>query len=548
MDNATLELQILSGGIVGESWNSPEFELIAMKRDMNPVREVDQDKFTILSNDEHKVRIELKEQFLTCRGTVKMQLVIKDGSRTSTTIFRLSIGQSLDSTILESLKDIKVLDDLDEVVELVSTFEVTATNNEAKRQHNEKLREVAESNRQDEFDKAQNQRDTKFNEKMEEYQEYVSGLEGIQGKPGETLQIRVNETHIQVKYPSQQDWTDLIALDRLKGLQGEPGPKGDPGERGIQGQTGKDGVNGKDGITPNLTIGTVTTLEPGEQASVTIRGTKENPILDIAIPRGEKGKDGQGGGGSGVELVAKYIHTGNKEIVLTAFDHTTGEFTWGGEPTLAVGETLYISPNVVNEKIDLTKIPIEFFKTGVDGVFKVHSVSDNKFKLADSNNTPIIYSTQTVDINYFKFENFTPFSITNLNINQKIKVLINASSNKNAYDEFYFDNFHIGKTRIGVSSSAYNNYFAEITMDLSNKFPIGFLFTSKIGTRGGTGSNCRDMMVGGTKYDLFPKYTSIDTNNDYLKMVNEIGVRDRCNILNGSIIEIYDLGVGNNEG
>ena len=38
-----------------------------MKRDGNPVREVDQDKFTILSKEEHKVQIELKEQFLTCR-------------------------------------------------------------------------------------------------------------------------------------------------------------------------------------------------------------------------------------------------------------------------------------------------------------------------------------------------------------------------------------------------------------------------------------------------------------------------------------------------
>ena len=189
-----------------------------------------------------------------------MQLIVKDGGRTSTTIFRLSIGQSLDATIVESLKDIKVLDDLDEVVESLSTFEVTATNNEAKRQHNEKLREVAESNRQDEFDKAQNQRDTEFNEKMEEYQEYVSGLEGIQGKPGETLQIRVNETHIQVKYPSQQDWTDLIALERLKGLrgpqgepgiqgeQGEPGPKGDPGERGLPGEKGEPGLQGEQGM------------------------------------------------------------------------------------------------------------------------------------------------------------------------------------------------------------------------------------------------------------------------------------------------------------
>ena len=297
-DNATLELQILSDGQVIEPWDSPEFELLAMKRDMNQVREVDQDKFTILSKEDRTVQIALKEQFLTCRGTVKMQLVIKDGSRSSTTIFRLSIAQSLDAAIIESLKDIKVLDDLDQVVESLSTFEVTAANNEAKRQHNEKLREIAESNRQDEFDKAQNQRDTEFNEKMEEYREYVSGLQGIQGKPGETPQIQVNDTHIQVKYPSQQDWTDLIALESLKGpegLQGLQGKQGDPGEQGIQGQAGRDGADGRDGITPNFTIGTVTTLEPGQEAMVTIQGNKENPILDFGIPRGPNGNDGKDG-------------------------------------------------------------------------------------------------------------------------------------------------------------------------------------------------------------------------------------------------------------
>lgn len=56
-DNATFELQILSDGQVSEPWESPEFELIAMKRDGHSVREVDQEKFTILSKEEHKVQI-----------------------------------------------------------------------------------------------------------------------------------------------------------------------------------------------------------------------------------------------------------------------------------------------------------------------------------------------------------------------------------------------------------------------------------------------------------------------------------------------------------
>lgn len=40
------------------------------------------------------------------------------------------------------------------------------------------------------------------------------------------------------------------------------------------------------GATPNLTIGTVTTLEPDAAASASIRGTPENPILDLMLPKG----------------------------------------------------------------------------------------------------------------------------------------------------------------------------------------------------------------------------------------------------------------------
>ena len=166
-DNATLELQIVTDGQVSEAWESPQFELIAMKRDNNPVREVDQDHFTILSKEEHKVRIELKEQFLTCRGTVKMQLIIKDGGRESTTIFYLLVGQSLDRDIIESRVDVKVLDDLEIYIQTgreviydaqaivtdlkdeMSEFNASSSEKEAERQASELNRASKELNRID---------------------------------------------------------------------------------------------------------------------------------------------------------------------------------------------------------------------------------------------------------------------------------------------------------------------------------------------------------------------------------------------------------------
>ena len=52
---------------------------------------------------------------------------------------------------------------------------------------------------------------------------------------------------------------------------------------------GKDGEKGDPGITPEIQIGNVETLEPGADAIVTIGGTIEKPVINFAIPRGEKG-------------------------------------------------------------------------------------------------------------------------------------------------------------------------------------------------------------------------------------------------------------------
>ena len=60
--------------------------------------------------------------------------------------------------------------------------------------------------------------------------------------------------------------------------------------------TDKDGTksfdveDGATGATPNLTIGTVETLEPTESATATITGTPENPVLNLGIPQGDAGE------------------------------------------------------------------------------------------------------------------------------------------------------------------------------------------------------------------------------------------------------------------
>ena len=48
---------------------------------------------------------------------------------------------------------------------------------------------------------------------------------------------------------------------------------------------------GNTGATPDLSIGTVTTGEPGTSAAVEIRGTPEAPVMDMTIPRGAPGME-----------------------------------------------------------------------------------------------------------------------------------------------------------------------------------------------------------------------------------------------------------------
>lgn len=75
-------------------------------------------------------------------------------------------------------------------------------------------------------------------------------------------------------------WTNEAGLDN-------------PAPVNIKGEQGK---HGKDGAAATVAIGTVTTGEPGTTASVTNVGTDTAAVLDITIPRGDKGTDGTGAG------------------------------------------------------------------------------------------------------------------------------------------------------------------------------------------------------------------------------------------------------------
>lgn len=64
------------------------------------------------------------------------------------------------------------------------------------------------------------------------------------------------------------------------------------GQTGAQGAPGQDGQDGQDGQTPTIAVGTVTTLDPGQDATAEITGKTPNLVLSLGIPQGQPGKDG----------------------------------------------------------------------------------------------------------------------------------------------------------------------------------------------------------------------------------------------------------------
>ena len=105
-----------------------------------------------------------------------------------------------------------------------------------------------------------------------------------------------------------------------RGAGGTPGAAGASGKDGSPGADGKDGITpaigengnwylgssdtgkpsrGADGVVPDIQIGTVTTLPAGSDATASMGGTAENPLLNLGIPRGA---DGQGGGSGGTDI------------------------------------------------------------------------------------------------------------------------------------------------------------------------------------------------------------------------------------------------------
>ncbi|WP_346709008.1 hypothetical protein [Limosilactobacillus oris] len=152
------------------------------------------------------------------------------------------------------------------------------------------------------------------------------GPQGATGKDGQSAyQIWLNNGH---------KGTETDFLNSLIGQRGEQGPEGKPGKNGqdgAQGPQGQPGQNGKDGATPSLKFGTITSVAPDQPAKAELIDNKDNSYtLNLTLPRGAKGETG------GVNQVVKPELTIGTVTTVNSNEQASASLTKTSESSYAI--------------------------------------------------------------------------------------------------------------------------------------------------------------------------------------------------------------------
>lgn len=196
-----------------------------------------------------------------------------------------------------------------------------------------------------------------------------AGSPGEQGPPGSdgvspTVTVTQTATGAVITATDASGTTSATVFNGQDGLPGQPGADGSPGAPGhtpeitasksgkvttimadgtaiaeiSDGADGAPGAAGADGVTPDIQIGTVTTLPAGSEATASMSGTAAEPLLNLGIPKGDKGDSG---GASAAELSlgitsatigqtikVKAVDTDGKPTAWEPVDMTGGDLSW----------------------------------------------------------------------------------------------------------------------------------------------------------------------------------------------------------------------------
>ena len=200
-----------------------------------------------------------------------------------------------------------------------------------------------------------------------------------------------------------------------QGIQGETGPVGPAGPQGETGPVGPAGPQGETGATgqsANISIGTVTTLPAGSNATVVNSGTSMDAVLDFGIPRGPQGDTGPQGPSGTVSYsdVKGFIDTYLQQEMpkCYAYTDTRGTNFTGTIPfnkfAINEGGFTFSSGRIVVPKTGYYKVSARIAGAGQNGWLRLHAypssgsaTSSNIFASAINRLGGITYHSVVID-------------------------------------------------------------------------------------------------------------------------------------------------------
>ena len=160
---------------------------------------------------------------------------------------------------------------------------------------------------------------------------------------------------------------------------------------------------GADGTVPNIQIGTVTTLPAGSDATASMGGTAENPLLDLGIPKGADGQKGDTGSAD-ISLGVASAEVGQL-VRIKAVDADGRPTEWAAEKWEKIAEIVIPDgaeeTNVLTIDKDLSGQPFALLKARLCGKFPKYTgtstIPTNSFAMlngrANGNPSPAVYTS-----------------------------------------------------------------------------------------------------------------------------------------------------------
>ena len=261
-----------------------------------------------------------------------------------------------------------------------------------------------------------------------------SGGSGTPGKDGREIEIQNSGTAIQWRYVGEEVWKDLVQLSEITGA------------------------------TPNLQIGTVQTLEPEQQATASISGTPENPLLNLGIPKGYDGTE------EILERTAFLTDAGReeKQSMISFIDDDCRVETYNLlfkqviEP-LSVPYTVSCPPDVLNDlegQYMTTDQLLEMYSAGVSvSSHHLRQYNMNQFGSSEEYNSDLVSCTQ-------EFKNIGIKDVISVSYPQGIVV----DDYINTVKKHYQMGFTVSR---GINKIPYESYF----MKRCEVFPTNNMYT-----------------------------------------------------------------------